>query len=86
MEQPETRGVSSKYILTLDVGTTGVKSIIFDESTNVISKAFRPTPILIPARGRVEQGIVSILDRVCNGIFHRYISFSHYVQFSCNIF
>src|SRR5271157_83034 len=47
--------MDDKYILALDVGTTGLRAIIFDHEFNQVAKAYRETPLIIPNPGWVEQ-------------------------------
>lgn len=44
----------SKYTSVLDVGTTSIRSFIYDEKFNVISTASRELEILIPQHGHNE--------------------------------
>lgn len=47
--------MSKKYIMAIDIGTTGTKSIVFDMQGNVIGSGAFDTPTYFPAPGRVEQ-------------------------------
>ncbi len=47
--------MEEKYVLALDVGTTGLRAIIYDHDLKEIGKAYRETPIIIPNPGWVEQ-------------------------------
>lgn len=62
------------HSLVLDVGTTGVKAIIFDSRFRQIGKAYETYPILIPKRGWVEQDPYAILRasiRVLRNVTHQ---------------
>ncbi len=62
------------YSLVLDVGTTGVKAIIFDQHFRQIRKAYETYPILMPKRGWVEQDPYAILKasiRVLRTVTHQ---------------
>jgi xylulokinase len=54
-------------LLGLDVGTTGVKAVVFDETGAALSSACREVPVLTDATGRAEQdaeGVWEALARV----------------------
>ena len=44
-----------EYILVIDEGTTGVRSLIFDKETNIISQAYAEIPQIYPQPGWTEQ-------------------------------
>lgn len=55
------------YIMTIDVGTTGTKAVIFDLHGRVAGIATAETPTYFPVPGRVEQNaeeVVELLYRV----------------------
>ncbi len=43
------------HLLGLDVGTTGVKAVVFDESGATLGGAYREVPVLTDSSGRAEQ-------------------------------
>ena len=43
------------YILVIDAGTTGIRSIIFDKETTIISQAYSEIPQIYPEPGWSEQ-------------------------------
>ena len=43
------------FLLGIDVGTTGVKTVIFDKEGNIVSKGYREYPITTHKNGWVEQ-------------------------------
>jgi len=47
--------MSKQYVSGIDIGTTGVKVIIFDTQGNKISSAYREYPCTFPQSGWVEQ-------------------------------
>ena len=47
--------MDKKYILVNDVGTTGVRSVIIDKDTNIVSEAYEEVPHIYPEPGWVEQ-------------------------------
>ncbi len=47
--------MGNQYISGIDIGTTGVKVIIFDAEGNKISSAYREYPCTFPQSGWVEQ-------------------------------
>ncbi len=55
--------MDDKYVLALDVGTTGLRAIIFDHDLKEIAKAYRETPIIIPNPGWVEQDPMMIWEK-----------------------
>lgn len=52
-----------KYVLVIDAGTTGVRTIIFDRENSIISQAYAETPTIYPELGWAEQDPTVILDR-----------------------
>ena len=44
-----------KYLLGIDVGTTGTKTILFSEEGEAVSRAYMPYPIRAPFPGQSEQ-------------------------------
>ncbi|MBI4268292.1 hypothetical protein HY627_00470 [Candidatus Uhrbacteria bacterium] len=46
---------SSQHFLVLDIGTTGIKSLVFDARLNVRARSYRPLVSGAPKRGWVEQ-------------------------------
>ena len=44
-----------RYLIGIDVGTTGTKSMLFSESGRIISHAYADYPSQTPGTGRVEQ-------------------------------
>lgn len=51
----------SKYIMSIDIGTTGTKSIVFDYDGNIIGSGAFDTPTYFPAPGRVEQNAEEVI-------------------------
>jgi len=47
--------MDNKYVLALDVGTTGLRAIVYDHDLTEIAKAYRETPVILPNPGWVEQ-------------------------------
>lgn len=43
------------YILVIDAGTTGIRSIIFDKKTTIVSQAYAEIPQIYPESGWTEQ-------------------------------
>jgi glycerol kinase len=50
-----------RFALVLDVGTTGVKALVFDGNFRVVAKSYRFIDKRRPKRGRVEQDPLQIL-------------------------
>ncbi len=44
-----------KALLALDLGTTGVRAVVFDEEARPLARVYRPLRAAYPAPGRVEQ-------------------------------
>ncbi|MDE2025889.1 MAG: glycerol kinase, partial [Patescibacteria group bacterium] len=44
-----------KYFLVLDVGTSGIKALVFTRSLTVIGRAYKPIGKSLPQKGFVEQ-------------------------------
>jgi len=47
--------LSNMYLLGIDVGTTGTKSVIFDAEGKFVSKGYVEYPVIIPKSGWAEQ-------------------------------
>jgi len=47
--------LSNEYLLGIDVGTTGTKSVIFDSNGNLVSKGYVEYPVNVPKPGWAEQ-------------------------------
>jgi len=47
--------LSRMYLLGIDVGTTGTKSVIFDQNAKLVAKGYVEYPVNIPASGWAEQ-------------------------------
>jgi sugar (pentulose or hexulose) kinase len=63
------------YILGIDVGTTGTKTVLADEGGKVLAKGYEGYALITPAQGRVEQdarvwwkAVVASARRACAGI------------------
>lgn len=52
----------SKYFVSVDIGTTGTKAIVFDKKGNMIGSGNFDTPTYFPAPGRVEQDPKEVVD------------------------
>jgi glycerol kinase len=55
--------VSDKYILVNDVGTTGVRAVIYDGETNVVAESYTELPQVFPRPGWTEQEPHALFDR-----------------------
>ena len=62
--------MAGKYILVNDVGTTGTRSIIYDEETNVVAESYTELEQIFPKPGWTEQDPVAIFDR-CVEVTHK---------------
>ena len=62
--------LAGKYILVNDVGTTGTRSIIYDEETNVVAESYTELEQIFPKPGWTEQDPVAIFDR-CVEVTHK---------------
>jgi glycerol kinase len=56
-----TRGGTRALVLTLDVGTTGVRALLIDETGAVAAQAYRETLPRYPAPGLVEHDLEELL-------------------------
>jgi len=54
--------MEKKYIMALDEGTTGARTIIFDKSARIIGDASREFTQIFPTPGWVEHDAMEILD------------------------
>jgi len=50
-----TQGDARKYVGALDLGTTGVRFVVFDEQAREVTSAYRELPLSYPRPGWVEQ-------------------------------
>ena len=53
-----------KYLLGIDVGTTGTKALLFSENGDVLGHAYRPYPLHTPQVGWSEQNAEDWWDAV----------------------
>ena len=51
-----------RYIIGIDEGTTGTKTVVFDLEGHVISSAYIEYPSYYPKPGYVEQDVAQIKD------------------------
>lgn len=63
------------YLIGIDVGTSGTKTVLFDEQMNVVSSAMREYPLSQPQNGWAEQNpadwynaVIETLKEVISGI------------------
>ena len=61
-------GGAKKYILAVDEGTTGVRSLLFDESLKVVSHSYRKIESLHPGIAMVEQDPVAVVQRTAQSM------------------
>jgi xylulokinase len=57
--------MSAEYVAGIDIGTTGVKAIVFDTEGAIISSAYREYPSLFPQPGWVEQDVEHVWKKTC---------------------
>ena len=67
--------MEKRYLLGIDVGTTGTKTILFCEGGEAVAHAYRPYPLYNPALNHSEQdaldwwrAITDTVREVCAGI------------------
>lgn len=58
--------MDKKYLLGIDVGTTGTKVIVFDLEGGVVSSAYQEYACIYPKTGWVEQDCGMLIDAVFN--------------------
>jgi glycerol kinase len=51
-----------RYVLAIDEGTTGVRAVIFDESSAIVGSAYRELAVRYPEPGWVEMDPLAIWD------------------------
>lgn len=56
----------SKYYLGIDQGTTGVTSVVFDESFRPLSRGYKEISLSYPADGCVERDAAELWQGVCD--------------------
>ncbi len=54
------------YFASLDIGTTGVKAIIVNQSGEILSKAYEEYPCEYPKPGWVEQNVDVVWEKLCS--------------------
>lgn len=57
--------MSDIYFASLDIGTTGVKALIINQSGKIISKAYRVYPSEYPKPGWFEQDVIIMWEKIC---------------------
>ena len=60
--------MENKYILAIDQGTSGTKSVIFDLKGKLITKATVPLKSYYPEPGSVEQDPIEIYESVLESV------------------
>ena len=60
--------MKSQYILAIDQGTSGTKSVIFDSDGRIVAKATEPLKSYFPRPGFVEQDPLDIYQNVLNSL------------------
>ncbi|MHA1730424.1 MAG: glycerol kinase 5 [Promethearchaeota archaeon] len=51
------------YILAVDVGTTGIRAIVFDREGNVKARAYQKIKVIVPQEGFIEHDPLDIWDK-----------------------
>ena len=64
MNRPMTRSTAQGLVLALDVGTTGVRALLLDESGSLLGQAYREALPACPAPGLVEHDLDALLAAV----------------------
>jgi len=66
--------MEKRYLIGVDVGTTGTKALLFSQEGELIAQAYQAYPILTPQNGYVEQNaqdwweaVVKTVRQVCQG-------------------
>ncbi len=62
--------MSKTYLLGIDIGTQGTKTLLYDLSGNAIASDFEPSELLYPAEGAVEQRADDIYGSVIRTVKH----------------
>lgn len=57
--------MSEKYLIGIDVGTSGTKSVLFDTKGNVIASSTEEYPLIQPQNGWAEQNPLHWWEAVC---------------------
>lgn len=53
-----------RYLIGIDIGTTGTKSILFTETGNIVAHSYRDYPVSTPALNQCEQNAQDWWDAV----------------------
>ena len=61
----ELKNNHSKYILALDLGTTGNRAFVFDIKANIIGQAYKELTQYYPQRGWLEHNPQEIWEDTC---------------------
>ncbi|MDR0600109.1 MAG: hypothetical protein LBG84_08540 [Treponema sp.] len=56
----------AKYFVSIDLGTTGTKTVVFDEKGGIVGSGNFNTPTYFPAPGRVEQDASEVVALLYN--------------------
>jgi xylulokinase len=57
-----------KYLIGVDIGTTGTKAAIYDEECSLIAESYRESLLLYPCEGGVEQNPDDFYTSACDTI------------------
>ncbi|MBO7214140.1 MAG: gluconate kinase, partial [Clostridia bacterium] len=64
------------YYLGIDLGTTGTKSILFDDSGNVVGKGYKSYGLITPREKFFEQSVEEWYDAVVSTVKDATVGFS----------
>ncbi len=65
---------NSRHVLVLDIGTTGIKAIIFDDKFNIIARAYEKLNKFFPKPGWVEQDpkeFITVAKKVLSAVIEQ---------------
>ena len=56
------KNLEKKFVLALDLGTTGNRAIVFDKQQNIVSNVYEEFPQIYPKPGWVEHDAQKIWE------------------------
>lgn len=69
-----------KYYLGIDLGTTGTKSMLFDDSANVVGKGYKGYDLITPCENFFEQNAEDWYDAVVDSVIQATSGFKGEIQ------
>ncbi|MHA1522503.1 MAG: FGGY family carbohydrate kinase, partial [Promethearchaeota archaeon] len=54
-QSPTNPPAEKKYVLAIDSGSTGIRALLFNKQGEIVSRAYKVTPMTVPEEGAIEH-------------------------------